>query len=300
MLAFFVVYASSDTPQQNKAAPGTLMKKFLLLVCASALFSSTVNATPITFFGEDISGTSEGSNENHVIENLVNSDAARDQFASYFDSSVYFETFESFQNATALTGWASYTSASESPGNIEVDFDGAGKATLSGQKMGLVSTNPDDGATIPGWSGTYATSGHQYLGVSTGRTEATFGLTFEEAQSAFGFYATDFEMAPLTLTFTYANGETKEMGVDYSRATSAIDRTNNGSAFFFGVIDLDASFTAVTFKTESSWEGFGFDDFVIAKASQLEPPVVTPEPGMISLFGLGLFGIVAYQWKRRK
>jgi hypothetical protein len=259
------------------------------------LLSFSAAATPITFFGEDISGTAPGTNDSFVLDELPNSDAARADFTSYLDADVNFEDFEGLSGATVLTGKASYDSASQTPGSLEVEFEGAGKATLSGQKMGLVTTDPDAGATIPGWAGTYATSGNQYLGVSTGGDEATFDLAFEEEQSAFGFYATDFEMAPLTLTFYYANGASKDVEVDYSRAEDKATRTNNGSAFFFGLIDTDAPFTGVSFHTTSSWEGFGFDDFVIAKADQV---VETPEPGTVFLLGLGLFGLIASQRKR--
>jgi len=245
--------------------------------------SLSVEAVPVTFFGEDISSDylniAPGSNDHVVLADFANAKAARDDFANYLDATTWFEDFESFSGAAPTHD---PNAASGSLSELTVNFGEAGKATILGEQMALISRKN----SLPGWCGTYPTSGDQYLGLSTNGIDAKFQVTFEQAQSAFGFFATDFEMAPLTLTFENLLGEKVALDIPYTRAENAATRTNNGSVFFFGVIDVDNPFTTVTFETQSTWEGFGFDDFTIAKKEQIVNPV--PEAGTLIYVSIGL------------
>ena len=257
----------------------------LLIVSCVSL---SAHAIPVTFFGEDISNVTPGSNEHVVISDFVNANAARDDFANYLDATTWFENFEGYSD-TAST--ANFHTVTQYPAEFTANFGDAGNATISGNRMELITRKN----SLPGWCGTYPTSGDQYLGVSTNGTDAKFELTFDEAQSAFGFFATDFETAPLNLTFENLAGEKMSLETPYTRAGNGATRINNGSVFFFGLIDVDNPFTKVTFETNSTWEGFGFDDFTIATREQIVDPV--PEPGTWLLMTVGLGAMI---WVRRR
>ncbi len=252
------------------------------------IFTLRAYALPLTFFGEDIScdylEIAPNSNDHVVIENDYKAEAARDVFYNYLDSTTKFEDFEGFSGST-VTG--DFHKATENSTGLTVDFGQAGKAEISGDTMGLI-TRKD---SIPGWKGTYPTSGDQYLGVLTNGIDAKLELTFEQAQSAFGFFATDFEIAPLMITFENLAGNKTVIEIPYAKAESSNTRTNNGSVFFWGIIEIDNPFVKVTFDTQSTWEGFGFDDFIIAKKEQIVDPV--PEPGTVIYVGIGLLGLIA-------
>ena len=61
-----------------------------------------------------------------------------------------------------------------------------------------------------------------------------------------------------------------------------------------GIIRLSGSFTSISFTdTSENWHGF-----TVGVAGLGEPPIDTPEPGMLGLLGLGLMGMASM--RRRK
>ena len=196
------------------------MKKFLMFLCAVTLFfgiAGNASATPVTFFGEDLTG----------VGGRINADIAYNAFMSNL-TGVGTENFEGFTNDTA--------------GPLSLDFGVAGTATLSG-----------DGAIRDGYFvGRWATSGSKYWNTNT-----NFTINFSRDISAFGFYGTDIGDFSGQLLLTYTNGVSTVLNVgntvgapnasalyfgfyddDVNMAFTSITFTNTVSSDWFGFDDM--------------------------------------------------------------
>lgn len=224
------------------------------LVCS--LVPAPVRAASV-FFGEDINSTGTTNTNPQRIPH-PNADGAQAAFLALL-TDVETETFESSAGiVTSLTF-------------------GPDTATLS---PGLeVLTLPTDT-----FSGVYPISGDNVLLQAVGAAESAFTITFSTPQAAFGFYATDIEFqGNLTLRFLLADGlTTLDRPVPTQAGTGPA--LNTGSVAYFGVIDTENSFVAVSFvRGLNQSDGFGFDDMTIGRIEN-----VIPEPGTLALLGLGI------------
>ena len=162
-------------------------------------------------------------------------------------------------------------------------------ATLTG--TGEVMNSADAGRfnTTP--------SGSKYLRVGTGNQ---FTLSFSRAIAAFGFYGTDIGDFEGSLeVFLRQAGTSVEDRFDVRTATSVAP---SGSLLFWGFASSAASYDRIRFVANlragnTTPDNFGFDDFVVADASQVRvrtgPPNGVPEPGSLALAALALLGAAA-------
>jgi hypothetical protein len=164
-------------------------------------------------------------------------------------------------------------------------------------KSGVVTTldfGPDTATLSPGlevltiptgtFNGVYPISGDNVLLQAVGAAESAFTITFSGPQAAFGFFATDVEFqGNLTLRFLLADGVTTLDRPVPTQAGTGV-ALNTGSVAYFGVIDTDNPFLAVSFvRGLNQNDGFGFDDLTIGRVEN-----VVPEPGTLALVGLGV------------
>jgi hypothetical protein len=264
----------------GSASVGGDPKRALLpvaLACSLALTGATVpvHASPLIFFGEDLNTTcvqnscSPGNDVPDRLGSRPNSTAAQLAFLANL-SGVTTENFE------GLT-----------PGLLAAPISlmfGADTATLSVSAASEIRNVP-----VGTYNGTHPISGNQYL-LQNVAAQNTFEIAFSSPQAAFGFFATDIgdAGARLVLTFTTVGGGTESITVPNS--TTGTGPSVSGSVLYFGLIDTRNLFTKVTFtNTNSTQDGFGFDDMTVGREGQVVATV--PEPATLALFGLGLAGL---------
>lgn len=240
-----------------------MFKSIFSAIGVTALIGiGSAQAAPVIFFGEDLNvGSTVGPN----------STAARASFLSSL-TGVGNENFESIASGTGTP--------------ISVSFPGS----VGSISANLTSTGGVSVVNGPN-AGRFATSGTNYLSVSSG---AAFTLTFGTAIGAFGFYGTDigdFVPSNMVMTLTDSNNVTTQQIVGHS-----IGSGGNNNSLFWGFTDTGNSYTSITFSNPGGGDIFGFDDFVIGDQQQI---VVMPEPGMIAVFGLGLVGLGLARRRRR-
>ena len=147
------------------------------------------------------------------------------------------------------------------PGSTVTEFVfGSSIATVQGE----LTVRDDPAGT---YNGTYPTHGSRHgFQFNNG---ASFTMTFSEPQSAFAFMGTDIGDggAHLLLNIHRSDGTTTNVVVPNSTSISGSWPNNSGSALFFGIIDADRPFTAVTFTNPRvSLDGFGFDEIMAVSA----------------------------------
>lgn len=226
--------------------------------------TTQASAIPMTFFGEDRGIFDQNGVPSGV--DFVNSKAAESEFLSHLVG-VGTEDFESFSDGT------------NEP--LNMDFPGAGSATLSGS--GEVDNDPGTGQN--------ATSGNNWW-----RTGANgdFTITFDNPVAAFGFFGIDIGDVGAQLTLTLANGSSIDIDIPHTLESGGPSSGQNGSVIYFGYIDEDNPWTSATFSNPDidGGDDFGFDDMTIGSIEQVETPPV-PEPSTLLLFIAGLFGLGA-------
>jgi len=245
----------------------------LIAVASMALAPAAASAAPITFFGEDVNTTQPNfPGDDPIVIPLAgsNSLAARNLFAAQVPT-IDVETFESFNLGS-------------SPSLLHFAGD---QAVLTGTPRTIYNVTSPHGTM----NGTYPTSGAKFL--ISAANSGGLTLTFDTAQAAFGFYATDIGDGGgrLRLEFIGANG------VSHQEVPSMAGVLNSGSRFFFGYIDTAATFTQVRFLySSSSGDGFGLDDLMVGRAAVVIDPSV-PEPASVAIAALG--GAAALVRRRR-
>lgn len=128
-------------------------------------------------------------------------------------------------------------------------------------------------------AGRFAISPTQYLENRPGLT-----LTFSAPQAAFGFYGTDIGDFGGQLSISFDGGPA--MLVPHTLGTNG---DPNGTALFFGYIDVADPFTTVLFINTDESDAFGFDNFTIGRQEQVR----IPEPGVLALLAIALLGFGA-------
>jgi hypothetical protein len=233
-----------------------LLRTLAAAALAVSLAPGSARAASI-FFGEDINSTGT-ANDNAERIPYPNALAAQQAFLAQLDG-VEVETFEGSAGVvTSLTF-------------------GPDTATLSpGLEVLVVPSGT--------FNGVHPISGDNVLLQAVGAAESAFTISFSTAQAAFGFYATDIEVQNnLTLRFLLTDGVTT---IDRPVPTLAGTgpAANTGSVVYYGVIDTENPFLAVSFvRGLNQNDGFGFDDMTIGRIGN-----VVPEPAALTLLGLAL------------
>jgi hypothetical protein len=213
-----------------------MISSILLSLILTACFAGAAFAVPATFFGEDL-----GLGETTPLPFWPLSANAESAFLGNLIGSIGTETFESTAAGTVAP--------------LPVTFTGSGVvATLSGD--GFVA-NVTPGTT--NGVGRYAISGSQYWDSSS-----DFSIQFSEPVAAFGFYGVDIGDFNGQVTLTLESGGTVDL---------VIPNTTNGlggSVIFFGFVDTEQSYTAITLgNTAPGVDFFGFDNMTIATGAEV-------------------------------
>jgi hypothetical protein len=224
-----------------------------------------IKATPDTYFGQDLNRlppAGPGADNPSRLTDHPHSDFAEKRFLSRL-TGVNTETFESFVDQS-------------SPSSLTFGTD---VATLTGSP--LIYNVPTDTSY-----GTFPISGNRFL-VLDANSSSFFRIDFNSPQAAFGFYATDIEVAQLKISLVASSGGRTELTLPTFSAENPTLPT--GSVLFFGVIDTESPFVTVEFnRIGFSGDGFGFDNMTIGRLTQVHPEPATLELGIYA--GLNIYG----------
>lgn len=264
------------------------MKKSLLAVIGAALLAlgttGVSQALQMTFFGENVGPGDPNVPLSGPLPAHLNADDAQAAFLAFLPG-VGMEGFDGFPSST--------------PAPLTVSFaqpSGPVTATLSGL-TGFVQTDP-----VGRGAGQFPISAPNYWfsaflpPLPPPLNILNFSLEFSAPQVAFGFFGVDIGDGlggvQASLELGLLSGGTLSMDIPHTIGTTG---TTGGSVLYFGRIDTVNLFTKVTFLSTVGSDGFGFDNFTIASASQ-----VIPEPNTFLLLGSGLaiggFGL----WRQRR
>lgn len=253
-----------------------------VLAAAMMGMAGAAQAGYLQFSGTDANGDPETP-----LTSVPNSATAEGLFKAELAANVATEDFEGQSVGATAPLVLNFTNVST--GVVT-------SATLAGGS-GRVAENDEDGRySIPSGS----TS--KFWAVDAARS-GDFTISFSQAISAFGFYATD--------VGDYGGTLSVELLLASGAWTSPFTITHagqdaDGAALFFGLVaeDSDDDFTQIRFRsTAPQTDVFGFDNFTIATRNQLNddtpPPSPTPIPGTLLLAGLGLAGLGAMRRRVR-
>jgi hypothetical protein len=232
-----------------------------LLVTLLFLKVNLGSAAIVTFFGEDVNRAGDPT-----VATPVNSSAASGRFLANL-ANIGTETFEGFRTGTFVP--------------LTVNFSGLGSAVLSG--TGTVVNGNDGGGRFP-------ISGTQYLLTDAG---AGFNLSFSNAISAFGFYATDVGDygGQIVLTLTDVNGQLSTLTVP---STVGSNGSTSGSVLYYGFIDNSSAYRNIQFSDTAVPDIFAFDNITVGNVN------AAPEPGAFALMGLGMVSLFGVRFAKRK
>lgn len=280
-----------------------LYSSTLAIVCG--FFATSASAFTLgpgnSYVGEDINLA--GINAAPALISFPNSQAAATNFLGVLSTGIAVQNFDSFTSLPSEVIFPTPT------GNIMAKFSGL---------VGL-------GTNLPGHPtdtnfGAYATSPSNYLNTRAeqGSTNA-FRISFFDKDNnpasiaALGFAATDLGDFGAQLDLQFSKGGAP-VGNKIIPITTGDSGSTSGSVAFAGVLSEGTSeeFDSVLFETNIvnpnqslSYDNFAFDDFVIAVAEQIGPPIppqppgtTTPEPS--ALIGVGLLGTIGFISRRRK
>jgi hypothetical protein len=245
------------------------MKRLTMTVFAPAsvlgvllLAAPVASAAPITFFGEDL-------NPGLTVPPGGNANLARLEFLSNLAGGVGTETFEGFALGTGAPLNISFpgstgniTATLAGPGAYGIENNAGGGGTGGAASVGRFNTTP---------------GGSQFLEAAAGQN---FTITFSSPIAAFGFFGTDIGDFSGQLTLALTQGGVVNIPIPHTVGGP------NGSLLYWGFIDQVNTYTAIAFNTTQSVDRFGFDDMTVGDLGQ-----VVPEPGTLTLVGLGLVGL---------
>ena len=241
------------------------MKNRLLATTAIILaaLAGSAQAAPVTFFGEDLNPTGTTPIAHPV------SDATSTSFLSQLTSPGV-ETFDSFANGATA---------------VAPTFGNGITATLNG---GIIQNFPSVGR--------FAISSPNYYQADT----SSFSINFSGPIAAFGFYATDIGDfgGVLSLTLTDAGGRTSSLTVPASEGSNG-SQPQNGSVLYFGFYDLSDTYTSIAFNNSNTADAFGFDNFTVGLAAQINPGVPEPSTWAMMILGFAGVGFMAYRRKSK-
>ncbi|MDY6937348.1 MAG: PEP-CTERM sorting domain-containing protein [Cyanobacteriota bacterium] len=209
----------------------------------------------------------------YQIGDTVNEAAqAEQEFLVQFDD-IFIEDFEGFNAGDAASR--------ENP--LTLNFEDS-TATLTG---GGAIRNAD-------FAGLHAISGENYWSLTYAeKLQDTYEIAFNQAQAAFGFWATDMGdfRADFSLNFTYEDGTSELVDIPHTVGIG------NGSELYFGYLSPDKLFTDVEFLTDGPIrkDGFGLDNVTIATRDQVKS---VPEPA--SVLGLLVIGSFGFKSARKR
>lgn len=217
----------------------------LVLALAIAGLPWLAPAAPDTYFGWDtntLPPAGPGSDNPGRLLSHPNADQAAARFLSRLVG-VATETFEGLADRSTPTSLAF----------------GQDTATLAGSPV--IYNVPENT-----YAGTFPISGNQFL-LLLANSASFFQIDFDTPQAAFGFYATDIELARLNVTLVTAGGQQTSLAVP-----TPVGEQPTGSVFFFGAIHTDFPFKSVKFAREgTAQDGFGFDNLTIGRLEQVHP-----------------------------
>lgn len=212
---------------------------FVVLTC-------TVWAEPEIYFGEDLNPTipigASVPDRSGRLADYPHAKAAHGLFMNRLIDPIS-ENFESFASGV-------------SPSTLHFNED---TATFTGDPYIL---GPEDYFEDNTMNGVWPTSGEKCL-LQHSALGNTFQVDFSSPQAAFGFYATDIEVAELHVTLVTEGGESTEFVVHDNPS-------NSGSVLFWGIIDIEKPFIRAVFaRVNNLGDGFGFDDMTIGRVEQV-------------------------------
>jgi len=218
------------------------MKTLSAVIILLIVSSWTLGATPVTYFGQDTTPSlpvnQGGPNQVPRLTAIPNAQAAANRFLSRLPGAAV-ETFEAYTPGTA-------------PATLTFGTDTAALSSGSTLKILDIPTGTE--------MGIFPITSDRCLPV-----EETFSIDFSSPQAAFGFFATDVEVATMTITLVSTNGNRTALPVP-----STIPQ-GSGGVLFFGVVDTESPFIRVEFSGAGALDGYGFDDMAIARKEQVYP-----------------------------
>jgi hypothetical protein len=245
------------------------MKSTLMTMLGIVCMPQLIHATPDTYFGQDLNtlpAVGPGPDDPTRLTIHPNADLAASRFLSRLEG-IATEMFDSIP-------------AGSTPASLAFGPD---TATFTGSPS--VYNVPENT-----FAGTFPISGDQFL-MLLANSPSFFRIDFSTAQAAFGFYATDVEVAQLKVSLVTSSGQRTDLTVP-----TLPEGQPTGSALFFGVIDTQAPFVTVEFsRVGPSIDGFGFDNMTIGRLEQVHPEPPSAEIAMYP--GIQITGTVGTTYR---